>query len=487
MRRVDFFRPGATTAGRRSLRGDRRRARLSTSHLTEDRAPRRSPTTCPGAVARTVKIPTSTDQGHSLGKLLEAERARSVLRRRVRNGRGGAGDIRSFLAHAARSVPFYRDLRLGSDAPASPPLSEFPLVGRREIAADAARFVSTAFDPSHLTWATTSGTSGVPLRVPRDPASAYHYAYDVFRWIRPYLSGFDAALRPGELAVVALNDNPQRHRFTFINPSIEYGIVDRLVMAGDPPVDQALVKSLRGRVIPLLTARPRCLVRLVDVDAELAGDSGTVAAGAILSSGDNLHQTERRRIEEHFRCRVHDAYASQEAGLVAVECGHGTGMHVLPHALCEARADDGAMSREGAGELVVTSASNWALPVIRYRTGDHAEVRTASCACGHSGPSIVKMTGRESTWFEVGGRLLNPSVLNSVFEALPIAQFQVTQRGDEVSVSWVADRGAVEEDVRAALARGLSGALPGKLLSIRRVESIGRRDQKVQRYIRETA
>ena len=354
-----------------------------------------------------------------IGALLQAHKGAAALRAREGGASTAVTSLRAFLEHARATVPFYRDLgpTLVPDAMSSL-INAFPMVNRKQFANIGEAFVSNAFDYSTLQWETTSGTSGIPVRIPRDLASSYHFAYITFRLLSPFIRKFDSMLLPGCLGVVAVNDNPKRHPFSFVNPAIGCALVDRRILTGEESADARLLGQLRRERIPLLNARPRALLRLVDLDErESARDEGArIAPGAILASGDNLHSDERKRIECWFQCRVHNAYASQEAGVMAVECSEGLGLHVLTsHVLLEVVGEDGVIRPEGEGELVVTSTSNWAFPIIRYRTGDQGEIAWGTCVCGFHGPSVRRLAGRDSTWFEIGGRRTNPSVLNVIF------------------------------------------------------------------------
>ena len=46
------------------------------------------------------------------------------------------------------------------------------------------------------------------------------------------------------------------------------------------------------------------------------------------------------------------------------------------------------------GELVFTSLTKQALPLIRYRTGDLSKILPGSCECGRSLKRIARVNGR---------------------------------------------------------------------------------------------
>jgi phenylacetate-CoA ligase len=93
--------------------------------------------------------------------------------------------------------------------------------------------------------------------------------------------------------------------------------------------------------------------------------------GAIVSSAGTLYPEMRQAMENAFHCKVFNRYGSREVTIVAAEDGSDKGLRVTPIAHVEVIRADGSPCEEGEiGEIVVTSLSNFAMPLIRYRIGD---------------------------------------------------------------------------------------------------------------------
>ena len=70
--------------------------------------------------------------------------------------------------------------------------------------------------------------------------------------------------------------------------------------------------------------------------------------------------------------------------------------------------------RDGAtGELVLTHLRHRAAPLLRFRTGDHVEIRTGPCACGRTAPR-VRCIGRTDEMLIVRGVNVFPSAVREV-------------------------------------------------------------------------
>jgi phenylacetate-CoA ligase len=102
---------------------------------------------------------------------------------------------------------------------------------------------------------------------------------------------------------------------------------------------------------------------------------------------------------------------------VAAECREGKGGlhlfddHFLPEII---DPENGRPAAEGAlGELVLTTLTKEALPVLRYRTGDVTRFVAGECACGRTHPRIARLSGRVDDMLVVRGVNVFPSEIEA--------------------------------------------------------------------------
>ncbi|MEG2203723.1 MAG: phenylacetate--CoA ligase, partial [Oscillospiraceae bacterium] len=127
----------------------------------------------------------------------------------------------------------------------------------------------------------------------------------------------------------------------------------------------------------------------------------------------------RQRIEALLGLKSHDIYGLSEimGPGVAYECDEQTGMHInedffLPEIIDPAT---GRVLPEGEqGELVFTSLSKEALPLLRYRTHDITSLRREHCACGRSFIKMQKIMGRSDDMLIIRGVNVFPSQIEAV-------------------------------------------------------------------------
>lgn len=77
------------------------------------------------------------------------------------------------------------------------------------------------------------------------------------------------------------------------------------------------------------------------------------------------------------------------------------------------------LPRGQEGELVITTLSKWAQPMIRYRTRDITKLDETPCACGRSHVRILRVTGRSDDMLIIRGVNVFPSQIESVLVGRP--------------------------------------------------------------------
>lgn len=140
-------------------------------------------------------------------------------------------------------------------------------------------------------------------------------------------------------------------------------------------------------------------------------------------------ETMRQKIEEMLGIRAYDIYGLSEVmgPGVAGECEEQAGMHVREdNFLVEIiDPDTGKPLPEGeTGELVFTSLTKEAFPVIRYRTRDICSLIPEPCKCGRTHIRMHKPSGRTDDMLIIRGVNVFPSQIEEVL--LRVSGGQIT-------------------------------------------------------------
>ena len=132
----------------------------------------------------------------------------------------------------------------------------------------------------------------------------------------------------------------------------------------------------------------------------------------------------REEVQARLGLAAFDIYGLSEimGPGVACECECRNGLHGWEdHFLFElVDPDSGAAVPEGeAGELVITTLTKQALPMLRYRTRDITRVTTQRCDCGRTHLRILRVTGRNDDMLIIRGVNVYPSQVEAVLMGRP--------------------------------------------------------------------
>jgi len=208
----------------------------------------------------------------------------------------------------------------------------------------------------------------------------------------------------------------------------------------------------------------------------------------------------RRRIEENTGIKAYDIFGTSEmSGPLFTECQEQNGIHVwADQFLIEAiDPDTGEQLEDGEqGELVITTLSKWAIPLIRYRIGDLTVIDSEPCSCGRTHPRLLRILGRTDDMIVVRGINVFPSQVESVLMNIPEVgdhyQIIVDRKGplDIMTIMVELSESGFSDKIGdlMTLSRNISKQLKGVLNIVASVElvetgTIPRSEGKAQRVI----
>lgn len=147
----------------------------------------------------------------------------------------------------------------------------------------------------------------------------------------------------------------------------------------------------------------------------------------------------RKKLQELFGIKASDIYGLSEVmgPGVAMECHEEQqGLHIADdHFLVEVIDPDTLepVAEGEIGELVFTSLTKEAFPIIRYRTGDLASVKSGNCSCGRTTKKMSRIKGRIDDMMIIRGVNVFPSEIEhyllQIEELAPIYQVHLLNDG----------------------------------------------------------
>ena len=116
---------------------------------------------------------------------------------------------------------------------------------------------------------------------------------------------------------------------------------------------------------------------------------------AVFTTAEKLYPNMRDKIGAVFNCDVYDAYGLIDGGVSAYECSEHSGLHIdTERSVMEVVDKDGNQLENGEGKILATSLYNYAMPFIRYDTGDLGYIIDDTCGCGRGYKLIKEIVGR---------------------------------------------------------------------------------------------
>jgi phenylacetate-CoA ligase len=251
----------------------------------------------------------------------------------------------------------------------------------------------------------------------------------------------------------------------------------------------------------VLTCTPSYALFMYEVMQEMGIEPPDLKLRAGIFGAEPWSENMRREIENKLEIDAYDIYGLSEiiGPGVAIECATKQGLHIAEdHFLAEVidPISQEVLDEGSQGELVITTISKEALPIIRYRTRDLTSLDKNICDCGRTHVRMQKVLGRSDDMVIIRGVNVFPSMVESVLLNIPGVEphylLIVDRKGNldqlevqvEVSEQLFSDEVRKLEELGAIIAKEMESAL-GVNARIRLVEpkSIERSEGKAKRVI----
>ena len=251
----------------------------------------------------------------------------------------------------------------------------------------------------------------------------------------------------------------------------------------------------------VLTCTPSYALFLAEVMREMGYSKDDFKLKIGVFGAEPWSDNMRKEIEEKLGITALDIYGLSEiiGPGVAIECPEKQGLHIWEdHFIAEIiDPDTGEVLPPGEqGELVITSLTKEALPMLRYRTRDITRIIEEPCTCGRTHKRLYRFSGRTDDMLIIRGVNVFPSQIESVL--LEIGQTEphylliIDREGNmdtlevqvEVSMTDFSDEvrrlESLERTIRAAIESTLGVTVKVKLVEPKTIE---RSEGKAKRVI----
>jgi phenylacetate-CoA ligase len=276
----------------------------------------------------------------------------------------------------------------------------------------------------------SSGTSGKPTVVGYSKNDIDHWAEIVARAIAC------AGGEPGNVLHNAYGYGLFTGGLGLHNGSEKLGMATVPISGGNTPRQVMLIQDFKPQVI---CGTPSYILNLAEKMEEMGINPRETSLEYGIFGAEPWSEEMRQALEEKLGIKAVDIYGLSEVigPGVSIECHEAqNGLHVADDHFIIEVIDPNTLEpvKDGQeGELVFTSLTKEAFPIIRYRTGDIASISRGTCKCGRTTTKMSRVKGRIDDMLIIRGVNVFPSEIESYLlqfeEIVPHYQLHLKKKG----------------------------------------------------------
>lgn len=332
---------------------------------------------------------------------------------RVTRNIGNPDALSALLSHTTNTVEAYSNYKGETD------LSKFPIVNKNILRENLDKHLSNKYDQTKLITTTTSGSTGTPFTIYFNEDKIKRHRAALMYWNERagatlgkrlyYLRVWNNVNKKGRLSQIVENIIPiEVSHFTKEDcDTLLKGIVDYKQKVAILGFSSALTE----------------LSKYIDTENIPQNVKG------IMAMSEHLPEAVRLDLQRKFGCPVYARYSNMENGFIAQQFDD-SGEYLINTAdfvveILEIDRDE-TVTDGKMGRIVVTDLYNYAMPFIRYDTGDLGRIKRRK----DGKVVLTQVEGRKSDVIRdtTGNSVSSHIITNTLWAYKEIAQFQFIQK-----------------------------------------------------------
>jgi len=381
--------------------------------------------------------------------------------------------LHKILCIAGQKIPYYKDLFKSLQF--SPDLilndirhlQALPFLDKEIITEQGNRMLNEDFAISELHERKTGGSTGISTRIYYDN-EALDWTAAVSRYAQ-----LATGRRPSDLELV-LNSLPvtEGSLKNFSIAQLKDLAMNRVSIQTRSLSDSDL-STLWKRICKLrpylIQGHPSTLYAL----ALFVQNSALRFQGAFQvfeSTGESLDSYKTRTICEQLGCRIHNRYGTAEFGVTAESTVDSTQLEVIDYIIHHETVSLG----NGLEEIIGTTTTNTAMPLIRYRSGDIGELKHEA-----NKTLIINLQGRVHDLIEIDGKPYPTHFVKGMLDRIGgVDEFQIVlkRNGSKVMNLVISDESKLPL-IESEVTRFSKGSLIVRSVKFENLVRVGLRDK----------
>ena len=333
--------------------------------------------------------------------------------------------LQKLVNYAYEHVKFYRrywdthgfhpdDLKTISD------INKIPIINKDIVRDNVADFISDQANREELIEHKTGGSTGIPLVFYYNAEADYYRALAVERW---KLQGGVTNVFEKSCIVFRSPESLLNNEKIWSRGTKYYGAYgmfrNELILSANnmyPHVLEQYIKKMKAFKPSYIHGYASAVYMIAD---HMRQDNIKIPVKTVLTSSDCLTRQMRETIEDVFCCKVFDRYGLGEEAASAVECDVHDGYHIdMDKCVIQVVDENDNELETTSGRIIGTGLCNYAMPFIRYDTGDVGKITNSPCKCGRKTPRLYELEGRGKDVIVLpSGKKISPAWLD---QAMPI-------------------------------------------------------------------
>ncbi len=367
--------------------------------------------------------------------------------------------LRKILTYAYEKSTFYRELFNNrgikvDDISSLDDIANIPLTNPADIAQHPYQFACVSLgDIERATTFTSSGTTGPKKRV-------FCTESDLEMMTDFMGAGMRSVATEGDVVQIMLPSARPNDQADLLAKGVRK-MGGLPVISGTTPSPEEQLRIIDEAHSAVLFASVSRIYRITQ-ETRHNHDLKGKGVKALFVTSEYLSESMRRQLRDAWNCDVHAHYGLTEMGLgVAVECHAHNGYHFNEADLLVEVVDPetgAVLTNDDEGELVFTTLTREAMPLIRYRTHDISRLLSRPCECGASTlKKIAKVTRRREGIVKIGeGDEIYPAMFDELIFSVPdVIDYQLTlgREGDRDILLFKVEVTGESQDIGEAISK----------------------------------
>ncbi|ULC58322.1 CoF synthetase [Flaviramulus sp. BrNp1-15] len=273
--------------------------------------------------------------------------------------------IENLLLHACKTTLYYSSFINNKD------IVEFPVIKKTDIQQNFEAFKSSKFKEKTNYKVATSGSTGVPFFLFQDTNKRQRNTADVLYFSKE--CNFTLGNRLYELEVWRKHNKKSRFKSWIQN--IKQFDISKLSDTRIEEFLQLLKTSKQKKTILGFASSYEQICQYLDKSKNKIED---YKISSIIANSEYLNLNTKKSMSNYFNAPVLSRYSSEEIGIIAQQTIKSPDYFIINHASYHVELlsleEDTPVKVGEIGRIVVTDLFNYAMPIIRYDTGDIAKL-----------------------------------------------------------------------------------------------------------------